>query len=125
MDKASCAGEFVRLPVGLARMRTLLFMNISISWPPFLTGEEISLTALPVLQTHFTQCIFEMPVTDLTYVPLHLLLCRCACRKGWHITNSRGGDLCLDATDDQYFARNSMPTTFYQYSVSGFKRVIY
>lgn len=99
-------------------------VSISVFCPPLPTGEEISHTALPALQTHSLSVSFELPVADLTYVPLPLLLCHCTCRKRWHIANSSGGNLCLDATDDQCCAHNPMLTTFCQYSILGFKHIV-
>lgn len=65
-----------------------------------------------------------MTVADLPYVPLPLLFCQCTCTKRWHIANSRGDNLFLDATDDQCCAHNTMPTTFCQYSVLGFMYIV-
>lgn len=123
MDQAPCAGEFVRLPMGLSQTCTLPLMWASLYFAPlFPLGKKLA--ALLCLQTHSLSVSFELPVADLTYVPLPLLLCHCTCRKRWHIANSRGGNLCLDATDDRCCAHNPMLTTFCQYSILGFKYIV-
>lgn len=61
---------------------------------------------------------FNICSSPLSVLPVHL-------QKRWHIANSRGGNLCLDGTDDQCCAHNPMPTTFCQYCVSRFKYIVF